>query len=128
MRKETEIERNILSRSNKSSTTSSTKKRSMDDAEYPVGRIFTKEELSAYDGSDSSKPIYLSVLGKVYDVSSGDYYTKQGSYNCFAGRDASRSFVTGSNLTRFSEVAKRLTKISVQANSRVKVFEKTSMT
>lgn len=57
---------------------------------------FTPEELAQYDGSDPEKPIYIAVLGKVYDVTAGKaYYGKGSGYNIFAGRDASRSFVTG---------------------------------
>ncbi|EPZ34681.1 Cytochrome b5-like heme/steroid binding domain-containing protein [Rozella allomycis CSF55] len=35
-------------------------------------------------------------MGQVYDVSNGEeYYGKKGSYSIFAGKDASRAFVTG---------------------------------
>ncbi len=50
------------------------------------------------DGSDESKPILLSVLGKVFDVTKGKrFYAKGGSYAFFAGRDASRAYTTGTN-------------------------------
>ena len=59
-------------------------------------RLFTKEELSQYDGSDDSKPIYLAIVGKVFDVSKGKkYYGKGGGYNFFAGRDGTRAFISG---------------------------------
>ena len=46
---------------------------------------------------DSSIPIYLAVLGRVFDVTKGaDYYGPgAGGYSGFAGRDGSRAFVTG---------------------------------
>ena len=45
------------------------------------------------DGS----PIYLAILGRVYDVTAGDafYGPDAGGYSGFAGRDGSRAFVTG---------------------------------
>lgn len=33
--------------------------------------LLTDDQLSAYDGSDSSKPIYLALNGTIYDVSAG---------------------------------------------------------
>ena len=39
--------------------------------------------------------MWLSVLGSVYDVSSGEFYTSGGGYAFFAGRDATRAFTTG---------------------------------
>jgi len=57
---------------------------------------FTPEELSAYDGQDPDKPIYLAINGTVYDVSNGrQIYGPGGSYSFFAGTDASRAYVTG---------------------------------
>ena len=55
--------------------------------------VFSKEELSHYD-SESEKT-YVAVMGRVFDVSSGKYYKKDGGYGFFAGRDASRAYVTG---------------------------------
>ncbi|KAJ3009721.1 hypothetical protein HKX48_007775 [Thoreauomyces humboldtii] len=53
-------------------------------------RNFTMKELLAFDGRDSS-PIYMAVMGRVYDVSRGrDFYGPGGPYENFAGRDASR--------------------------------------
>ncbi len=52
-------------------------------------KLFTKEELSHFAASVSSKhnsKIYLAILGKVYDVSSGKkHYGKDGSYSFFTG-------------------------------------------
>ncbi|PWN33547.1 cytochrome b5, partial [Meira miltonrushii] len=62
----------------------------------PPTRMFTPAELAKYDGKDELKPIYLSILGHVYDVTPGKWvYGPKGSYHFFAGRDASRAFVTG---------------------------------
>jgi len=60
-------------------------------------RLFTREELSKYDGaSESSDGIYLGFLGIVYDVSKGaHHYRPGGSYSFFAGKDATRAFITG---------------------------------
>jgi len=41
-------------------------------------------------------PIYLSVLGEVYDVTSGrEFYGEGNGYSYFAGRDGTASFFTG---------------------------------
>lgn len=56
----------------------------------------TPEELSAYSGADPDKPVYLSINGTIYDVSAGRHvYGPGGSYSFFAGKDASRAYVTG---------------------------------
>eukprot|EP01137_Pigoraptor_chileana_P021359 Opistho-2@84941 len=65
---------------------------------------FSPSELSQYDGSDPTKPIYLAIMDRVYDVTAGkNTYGPGGSYSHFAGKDASRAFVTGNfkkDLTR----------------------------
>ncbi|KAF0920505.1 hypothetical protein E2562_035528 [Oryza meyeriana var. granulata] len=49
-------------------------------------------QLRAYDGSDPSKPIYISIRGKVYDATSGhSFYGPGGAYIVFAGHEASRA-------------------------------------
>ncbi|XP_067123941.1 neuferricin [Centruroides vittatus] len=59
-------------------------------------RIFTVDELSKYDGSGSSPGLYLAILGKVFDVEKGaQHYRPGGGYSFFAGRDATRAYVTG---------------------------------
>ena len=59
-------------------------------------RVFSASELARYDGSPSSPGLLLALLGEVYDVSEGSqYYAPGGGYSFFAGRDASRAFVTG---------------------------------
>lgn len=56
----------------------------------------TPDQLTAFDGSDPNKPIYLAINGKIFDVSAGRHtYGPGGSYEVFAGRDATRAFVTG---------------------------------
>ncbi|KAK0613341.1 hypothetical protein B0T14DRAFT_436372 [Immersiella caudata] len=56
----------------------------------------TPEQLAQYDGTDPTKPIYLAINGTIYDVSSNPRtYGPGGSYQYFAGADASRSYVTG---------------------------------
>lgn len=57
--------------------------------------VFTPSSLAAYDGSDASKPIYMSINRTVYDVSAAPHiYGPGGMYGFFGGKDASRSFVT----------------------------------
>ncbi|KAI1621112.1 dihydrofolate reductase [Exophiala viscosa] len=56
----------------------------------------TPDQLALFNGSDPSKPIYLAINGTIFDVSEGRHtYGPGGSYEVFAGRDASRAFVTG---------------------------------
>ncbi|ONK71367.1 uncharacterized protein A4U43_C04F7820 [Asparagus officinalis] len=56
-----------------------------------LGEI-TEEELSAYDGSDSKKPLLMAIKGQIYDVTqSRMFYGPGGPYALFAGKDASRA-------------------------------------
>ena len=56
----------------------------------------TPAQLSTYDGSNPDLPIYLAINGTIFDVSAGrKTYGPGGSYGVFAGRDATRAFVTG---------------------------------
>ncbi|GFH59113.1 hypothetical protein CTEN210_15589 [Chaetoceros tenuissimus] len=60
-----------------------------------IDRIFTEEELSSYIGENDG-PIYLSVLGEVYDVSTGkDFYAAGSGYSYFAGKDGTVAFFSG---------------------------------
>lgn len=66
----------------------------------------TLEELSQFDGSDSSKPMYLAISGVIFDVSSApDFYGPDGDplspyphHVCalgmypFAGHECARAF------------------------------------
>ncbi|KAK6353170.1 hypothetical protein TWF696_005158 [Orbilia brochopaga] len=52
--------------------------------------------LALYNGTDPALPIYLSINGTIYDVSAGrSKYGPGGGYSFFAGRDASRAYITG---------------------------------
>lgn len=52
----------------------------------------TEDELKAYNGSDSQKPLLIAIRGQIYDVSSSKmFYGPGGPYAMFAGRDASRA-------------------------------------
>lgn len=56
----------------------------------------TPDELTVYDGTDPTKPIYLAINGTIYDVSANRRtYGPGGSYHYFAGCDAARAYVTG---------------------------------
>lgn len=57
--------------------------------------LLAPSELSKYTGIDD-RPIYLAIIGDVFDVSTGArHYAEGHSYAHMAGRDASRSFATG---------------------------------
>uniref|UniRef100_A0A1A9X3Y7 Cytochrome b5 heme-binding domain-containing protein n=1 Tax=Glossina brevipalpis TaxID=37001 RepID=A0A1A9X3Y7_9MUSC len=57
--------------------------------------LFTKGQLTAFNGV-VEQPIYLALLGRVYDVSSGvKHYGPGCTYHFFAGKDASIAFITG---------------------------------
>lgn len=58
--------------------------------------LFTKEELKRYDGSNPDLPIYLAIIGDVFDVTRGKQHYGPGmGYSFFAGVDGTRAFVTG---------------------------------
>nr|KYP44224.1 putative steroid-binding protein 3 [Cajanus cajan] len=58
----------------------------------PESMELTPQQLSQYNGTDPSKPIYVAVKGRVYDVTTGkSFYGPGGPYAMFAGRDASRA-------------------------------------
>lgn len=49
-------------------------------------KLYTENELSKYNGVDSDL-LYLSLLGKIYDVTKGSKHYGPGSnYNIFIGR------------------------------------------
>ncbi|KAL0545915.1 hypothetical protein IC582_015812 [Cucumis melo] len=59
-------------------------------------KLFKVDELALYNGTDKGLPILLGILGSVFDVTKGkSHYGVGGGYNHFAGRDASRAFVSG---------------------------------
>jgi predicted heme/steroid binding protein len=77
-----------------------------DDLEPPKDNPFTLEQLKEFDGSDPSKPIYVSITGAsscmvitaahlfagtVFDVTrKSDVYGPGKAYNIFAGKDGSK--------------------------------------
>ena len=72
-------------------------------------RDFTLSELAAYNGTDTSKPLYLGCNGLVFDVSNArGFYGPGAAYGVFAGRDASRGLArmeiayTGANISDLS--------------------------
>eukprot|EP00037_Helgoeca_nana_P004661 m.47294 g.47294 ORF g.47294 m.47294 type:complete len:268 (+) comp15589_c0_seq2:247-1050(+) len=59
------------------------------------GLSLTAEELGSFNGVDGT-PLYLGIMGRVYDVSRGKaFYAKGRSYHHYVARDATRSFATG---------------------------------
>ncbi|XP_074336803.1 putative steroid-binding protein 3 [Apium graveolens] len=49
-------------------------------------------ELKQYDGTNPSKPIYIAIKGRIFDVTTGNsFYGPGGSYSMFAGKDATRA-------------------------------------
>jgi len=57
----------------------------------PKDTPFTAHELSQFDGTDVSKPIYVAIKGIVFDVSGKrEVYGPGGSYHVFAGKDGSK--------------------------------------
>jgi len=58
-------------------------------------KLVTMEELKTKTGEDDTL-IWLSLLGKVYDVTEGkDYYGPGESYNSLCAKDSSVPFITG---------------------------------
>ena len=59
-------------------------------------RMITHEELQVNVGEKDGDPIWLSVLGEVYDVTAGkDFYGPKTSYGGLSGTDCSLCFVSG---------------------------------
>jgi len=66
-----------------------------DDIDAENALTITREELEEMDGFDGA-PLYLSIRGRVYDVSAGEKFYGEGKeYHDWVGTDASRSFGTG---------------------------------
>ena len=52
----------------------------------------TSQQLTQYNGTDASKPLYVAVKGRIFDVTNGkSFYGPGGPYAMFAGKDASRA-------------------------------------
>ncbi len=63
------------------------------EASYPT---FTAQELEEFGSGLDGSPIYLSVFGRVYDVSKGSKFYREGaSYSMFAGKDVTRALCLG---------------------------------
>ena len=63
------------------------------EASYPT---FTAKELEEFGSGLDGTPIYLSVFGRVYDVSKGSkFYGEGASYSMFAGKDVTRALCLG---------------------------------
>ena len=61
------------------------------DSEAPKTTPITVSELSKYNGSDPSLPIYVAIKGDVFDVSKNTAsYGPGAGYSVFAGKDSSR--------------------------------------
>lgn len=64
--------------------------------QQPYGRLFTPDELAPFVGQPKGTPLYIAILGDVFDVTTGGkFYGKGESYEHFAGRDGTRAFSTG---------------------------------
>ena len=62
------------------------------DLKPPRDDPFTLASLKEFDGTDESKPIYVSIKGTVFDVThKRDTYGPGKSYGVFAGKDASKA-------------------------------------
>mmetsp|Transcript_19312 Transcript_19312/g.53837 ORF Transcript_19312/g.53837 Transcript_19312/m.53837 type:complete len:282 (+) Transcript_19312:248-1093(+) len=57
---------------------------------------FTLKELEEFGNGNNGNPIYLSIFGRVYDVTQGQkFYGPEGNYNMFAGKDVTRAMCLG---------------------------------
>mmetsp|Transcript_15709 Transcript_15709/g.33975 ORF Transcript_15709/g.33975 Transcript_15709/m.33975 type:complete len:242 (-) Transcript_15709:781-1506(-) len=63
---------------------------------------FTAKELEEFGNGKNGNPIYLSVFGRVYDVTKGEkFYGPEASYSMFAGRDVTRALCMASKAPQF---------------------------
>ncbi|OEU21190.1 cytochrome b5 [Fragilariopsis cylindrus CCMP1102] len=57
---------------------------------------FSVKELEEFGNGRNGSPIYLSIFGRVYDVTAGGkFYGEDASYGMFAGKDVTRSLCLG---------------------------------
>lgn len=76
-------------------------------------QTMTLSELSKYDGTDPTKPIYLGLNGYVYDVTEGrKFYETNGTYHYLAGKDSSEelNLIGGDIIVRKYKVIAKLGK------------------
>lgn len=71
------------------------KQGSMASTATTVGSLrLTLAELAQYDGQDASKPLYISVRGKIYDVTAGKtFYGPGGQWQWIPARQQNSSVV-----------------------------------
>ncbi|KAI8621992.1 cytochrome b5-like heme/steroid binding domain-containing protein [Chytriomyces sp. MP71] len=79
----------------------------------------TTAELKGYDGTDPSKPVYLAINGRVYDVTAGreKYYGPNGGYKFFSGVDAARAYITGCFQTHLTHDLRGLSQAEIDSLS-----------
>ena len=81
--------------SNNSSTSSSSSS-SSSPVTTTTTTTFTMKELQEFGNGKDGNPIYLSIFGRVYDVSAGQkFYAEHASYGMFAGKDVTRALCLG---------------------------------
>jgi membrane-associated progesterone receptor component len=68
----------------------------------PKSDPISLDELAKANGADGGK-CYVAIKGIVYDVTGNKAYQPGGSYNVFAGKDASRAL--GKTSTKFEDVS-----------------------
>ena|SRR3989338_1858549 len=76
----------------------------MQEPETPPPRIVrapfhgdvARSQLAQYDGRDSTKPILVGIDGELFDVTNSPAYCPGGSYQIFAGTDATRALALSS--------------------------------
>ncbi|OJA07770.1 hypothetical protein AZE42_02987 [Rhizopogon vesiculosus] len=87
------------------------------------GRLFSETYLATFDGTDSTKPLYLAIDGDVFDVSSNRRtYGPGGPYHHMAGVDAARSFATGCFATHRTHDLRGLSEDEIMAVEHWKTF------
>eukprot|EP00957_Ditylum_brightwellii_P151099 11505542-Ditylum_brightwellii.AAC.1 len=60
-----------------------------------TGASMEDENDDEYDESSSS-PLYLTIMGHIYNVTAGSkFYVPGEQYHSFVGRDATQTFITG---------------------------------